>query len=332
MRTAKRFIYLFVILTVVLMSGCNRQVGPGTDPNTLQAWIDKPLHDSIHPFGSINVLAHGSAYAELQQIELSFSPKGSDQRTLVETKAPGIIYQVPEGRGNQSTLLGQANWSWTPPGTGEFTLYIRVRGSNNVWSDYARADVVIIPPQFDRDGLTQPQPADDSPKIEATFTVTPTATPTLTATPTDTPTPHPTLPPAELVKQSPSTNKVYYEGTSCSPQNVTFRVRASHPYGIDGLLFFYRLRDQSTGNQTGWSSGDTMFFEGDGLYSLIRSGNQLAQLGSFDGTNATVSYQFVLQPSQGETVRSAVFNDLTLSKCITIIIPGPINTPTVTVK
>ncbi len=329
MRSSKIFIWLLAILALALTSGCNRPLGPRTGPSALDAWIDKPLHGSTYALGPIDVLAHGSAYSELQQFELSFSPKESDQRTLVEAKAPGIIYQ---GEGSRSTLLGQVSWTWTPPTAGKFTLYVRARGPENSWSEYARAQVLITALKPLDSDFTQPQPTGDVPQIVAIATATPTPTPTPTATPTNTPTASPTLPPAELVKLSISTNKVYYDGTSCSPQNVTLRARASHPNGIDALLFFYRLRDQSSGTQTGWSSGQSMFIAGDDIYSLTLSGRQLAQLGSFGGLNATVSYQFVLQPAQGETVRSAVFEDLTLSRCITVIIPGPIYTETPTVK
>jgi hypothetical protein len=106
---------------------------------------------------------------------------------------------------------------------------------------------------------------------------------------------------------------IVYTG-SCSPNQVTFRVRAMHPDGIRGVTFFFRV--QQNGQSTPWSNGQAMNSVGDGFYQLLLTGNHLENDSGF--VQATVFYQFVIEPTGAQLadfVRSQVYSDLTLLAC-----------------
>jgi hypothetical protein len=129
-----------------------------------------------------------------------------------------------------------------------------------------------------------------------------------------------------------TTSQVFYGGTTCTPLEVTFNAEAVHPDGVNVVVFFYRLEDQETGITTAWSSGQAMLLTGTTQHTLTLTGDQLARPMGFGGNNATVRYQFALQPGQGEIIRSPVYSDITLSRCFAaFIFPGLINTPTPTI-
>lgn len=153
----------------------------------------------------------------------------------------------------------------------------------------------------------------------------PAASPTMA--PTSTSTPGPTL---SVQGTPPSTNSIYFGSGSCSPFNVTFGAQASDSSAVKAMVFFYRLKDSSTGKTTNWSSGQAMNPDGAGHYTLSLSGRQLD--GGTGYKKATVEYQFALQPKQGQIVRSQVYTDVQLLRCGTIIAPPPvtIKTPTPT--
>jgi hypothetical protein len=89
---------------------------------------------------------------------------------------------------------------------------------------------------------------------------------------------------------------------------------ARHPAGIKVLVFFHRLHEIDSGKDSGWSEGLSMNPKGDDIYSLSVSGDTI--LGESGFTSETwVSYQFIIQPQNGELVRSTVYTDLNLLPC-----------------
>ncbi|MGH2581694.1 MAG: hypothetical protein ACRDFQ_02205 [Anaerolineales bacterium] len=109
----------------------------------------------------------------------------------------------------------------------------------------------------------------------------------------------------------------------CSPNEVTFAVRAVHTDGIRTVTFFYHLTAPN-GETTPWSNGEAMSPAGGDYYALVQTGNHLYSDSGF--TQAVVSYQFVIEPvggSSADFVRSEVFSDLTLAACGAVEEPPP---------
>jgi len=98
----------------------------------------------------------------------------------------------------------------------------------------------------------------------------------------------------------------------CTPNRVSFEVKAFHPSGIRSVTLFFKVEDPG-GEQSPWNAGVSMPFMGDDYYLLTQTADQL--LGSSDFDEATVLYQFVLEPSDGEFIRSQVFRNLAIDRC-----------------
>lgn len=118
---------------------------------------------------------------------------------------------------------------------------------------------------------------------------------------------------AGFADRSLDTNLVY--SGDCSPNQVTFAIRAIHPDGIRTVTFFHHLTSPD-GDTTPWSRGEAMIPAGNDYYALVQTGNHLDADNGF--SQAAVSYQFVIEPigsSSADFVRSEVFSDLTLAAC-----------------
>jgi hypothetical protein len=282
------------ILLLLALAGCS--AAPASGP---QAWIDAPLDGSQLPLAHQEVIAHGADSGGISQLELTIN--GSEPQNM----APP----------DTSAGLAHVKWIWHPPEPGRYILAVRAQTSGGEWSDPSQVVVTIG------------EPATPSP--------TPTEGPTATATPTASPTPTetPTALPAGISGQTPSTGRVFFGGASCDPQQVTFRAQASTPDGIKVVVFFYRVEDAASGQQTDWSQGEAMNPQSDGIFVLTKSGDSLARISGFSGDGGIVHYQFALQPVQGQITRSPVYTNLQLARCNAIIILPPITllTPTPTV-
>jgi hypothetical protein len=106
----------------------------------------------------------------------------------------------------------------------------------------------------------------------------------------------------------------YYGGAGCDPRRLTVQIKAQHPDGIKVMVFFHRLLEVNGSKDSGWSDGFSMNTGGQDLYTLSMNAERLVEKSGFQ-TQARVSYQFVMQTSKGEFVRSAVFSDLQISPC-----------------
>jgi hypothetical protein len=168
---------LLALASIVLLGACNFSGGPKAEVAALSAWIDKPLNESTHVFGPIEILGHGAAYDELSQLELSYFYGDSLERTLIGSTAPAVS-NVKAGSGASTTaVLAQAKWSWVPPTTGTYLLNLRVQRGDGAWSDYGKAQITVILPDLPIGGLIQPEPG-QGPQPASTPTLPSTSTPT----------------------------------------------------------------------------------------------------------------------------------------------------------
>ena len=131
--------------------------------------------------------------------------------------------------------------------------------------------------------------------------------------------PTPTPVSAAISGLAPDTPQVYFGFGACTPKQVTFNARVPDASSAKVVVFFYRLQDVDSGDQTDWSSGQAMPSQGGGQYSLTLTGSALA--GSAGIAHARVRYQFALQLQSGEIVRSAVYDDVELAQCGIIRLP-----------
>lgn len=135
-------------------------------------------------------------------------------------------------------------------------------------------------------------------------------------------------PPPSFGSPQLSTDQVYYRDAGCGPGNVTFSIEAEHPAGVKSVVLFRRLHEIGGSQDSGWSAVDSMDPVGGNTYSLSVSGNSLVAGTGFE-SSAQVSYQFVIEPQNGEFVRSTVYQDLSLAPCyISTDTPTPSPTPT----
>jgi hypothetical protein len=118
--------------------------------------------------------------------------------------------------------------------------------------------------------------------------------------------------PAPGVPQLSST-RVYYGAAGCDPAQVTIQFAAGAPDGVKAVFLFHRSHG-TNGDDSGWSEGISMNSIGTNQYSLTVSGNTLVGSSGIT-TEASMSYQFVIQTQKDEYVRSTVYSDLLLSPC-----------------
>ena len=173
---------------------------------------------------------------------------------------------------------------------------------------------------------TRPKTITQTDTKTATFTKTKTITPTntKTATPTKTKTITPTITPQpDFGSPQFSTDKVYYGDPSCGSNNVKIGIHAEHPAGITVVVFFHKLSEINSSNESEWSSGISMIPEGGSMYSLTVSGDRLVE-GTEFSTSAQVVSQFVIQPQSGTYYKSPFYRELSLFPCT--ISPPPLST------
>ncbi len=174
---------LRVMLLIVLgslLAACNFSGGPKADKGALSAWIDKPLNESTHVLGPIEILGHGAAYNDVSMLELSYFYGDSLERTLIGSTAPDIV-NIKQGSGaSTAAVLGRAKWSWIPPTIGTYLLNLRVQRGDGAWSDYGKAQITVIMPDLPIGGVIQPEPGQGPQPVSS-------PTPTSTSTPTPEP-------------------------------------------------------------------------------------------------------------------------------------------------
>lgn len=264
------------------------------------AWIDKPLEGSSFPVGEVLVMAHAAAPEGLAGVELRV---GEERVALSSPEDP-------------AASLVTLSWEWRAEEPGAYLLQVRAQNHQGTWGEFDQSLITII--------------GQDTPIASPTPTQSPTGTTSATATltPSATSTATVTAAPGSIGVPTLSNQEVRYDG-SCTPAQVSWQVAAQHPSGVGSVFLFHRLQDVDSGQSTGWSQGRAMTHSGGGTYQLTLTGDQLALAVGYQGQAARVQYQIVLQPLQGENLRSSVYDNLSLKKCgIIIIIPPPFPTAT----
>lgn len=173
----KSFATILFITLILGMAGCNYNGAPKADQSVVSAWIDKPLDDSTFPLGPIEVVAHGAAYDQVAQLELSVQFQSNPTGAVVAANAPEVVNVKAGGSGGTQAVLGRTNWIWTPAKPGVYTLHVRAQKGDGSWSDDATAEVTVVLPDLPLGGLTEPLPQPGgNPVPTATATAAPSPT------------------------------------------------------------------------------------------------------------------------------------------------------------
>jgi len=135
--------------------------------------------------------------------------------------------------------------------------------------------------------------------------------------PDSTPTPTPAM--ISFGKPTVSTETLYFPGPNtrlaCGPKEVKFQIGLSSVEGVANVLFFARLKEQSTGKLGAWSDGVSMTPIGNNQYEITLWAENIPEVRAF--TEAWLQYQFVALDAAGQViVRSEVFWNITLLRCI----------------
>jgi len=182
---------------------------------------------------------------------------------------------------------------------------IRVRSQNgsSVWSTPAVVTVNVGSgtPTWTATPTRARKPPTDTPTITAT------ATRRATRTPTATPSPAAAL---EFGAPVLSAADFYFNGP-CTPNQVQIHIHVTGTDKVSVMVFFYKLRNTASGQETSWSAGEAMHSLGVNRYVLTLTSDAI-QTGF---PESQVVYQFVAQLAKGVNARSEVFNNLTLHDC-----------------
>ncbi len=131
-----------------------------------------------------------------------------------------------------------------------------------------------------------------------------------------TPTPTPAL--LSFGKPVVSTETLYFygpnSGRDCGPRQVTFQVGLSSTEGVANVLFFARLKEQSSGRLGAWSDGVSMTPLGNNTYEITLWSENIPDVRTFG--ESWLQYQFVALDKAGAAIaRSEVFWNVTLLRC-----------------
>jgi CSLREA domain-containing protein len=131
-------------------------------------------------------------------------------------------------------------------------------------------------------------------------------------------TPTPTPMPFSFINPWISTDRVYYQPSysnyQCDPAEVMFRIDLSNSEGVANVNLFVRLKEQSSGILSEWSSGVPMSSIGNNQYQVTLPGEDIP--GSRTFSESWVQYQFVALDAGGNALaRSEVFWNLTFAPC-----------------
>ncbi len=266
--------FLFFVVIACTIPG----VGAGARA-AVNVGIESPASGDSFPLGPVTVVYSASSSDGIAEVELSVDD--------------AVVMRVDEI--NQSIIVSE--YTWTPNAPGEYTIRVRARSGENVWSDTEQVEITI----------------ESTPAPTATVAAT-------AAVPTATPEPGPTPDPFRIfdVKASPFT--FYYGDDDCGPNEITITAKVNFPNQVQGLVLFTRFADQESFEMTNWDSGRSMSKFSDDTYRITLKASDLPNYNKYEF--ATLFYQIVATRSGGgEAGRTTIFKNAHLEIC-----PQP-NTP-----
>lgn len=285
----KTFQVVILVLLLAALTGCNLpQNKAGTSDikgGITQAWFDFPVDGMILSLKPYELVSHVTDPGGVAQVEWSIN--GS------------VVATDPIGKAVETVNeLSEFHYKWTPSQPGEYLITVRAQAKGGDWGSPAKVKVVVP-------GELTVTP---SPTMTATIVSSVTPTVTSTITPTITPTVDDKL---ALVDMTLSTKQFYRPG--CTPDSVTFTIRATKPKEVDYIYLFYKLMDTGSSRQTESNGGRAMKKSGADTWTLTVKASEIYDYKLFD--NAWFVYQFIAQSDGKAVARSKSMADIRLSIC-----------------
>jgi hypothetical protein len=241
--------------------------------------IESPASGDSFPLGPVTIVYSASSSDGIAEVELSVDD--------------AVVMSVDEI--NQSIIVSE--YTWTPLASGDYTIRVRARSSEGVWSDYKQVNITI----------------ESTPAPTATIAVT-------AAVPTVTPEPGPTPDPFRIFDVKADRFTFYYGDDDCGPNEITITAKVNFPNQVQGLVLFTRFADQESFEMTNWDSGRSMSKFSEDTYRITLKASDLPNYNKYEF--ATLFYQIVATRSGGgEAGRTTIFKNAHLEIC-----PQP-NTP-----
>ena len=266
----------FMFFVVIACSIPGVRVGTSAEVNV---GIESPNSGDSFPLGPVMIVYSASSSDGIAEVELSVND--------------AVVMSVDEI--NQSIIVSE--YTWTPLASGEYTIRVRARSSEGVWSDYKQVNITI----------------ESTPAPTATVAVT-------AAVPTVTPEPGPTPDPFRIFDVKADRFTFYYGDDDCGPNEITITAKVNFPNQVQGLVLFTRFADQESFEMTNWDSGRSMSKFSDDTYRITLKASDLPNYNKYEF--ATLFYQIVATRSGGgEAGRTTIFKNAHLEIC-----PQP-NTP-----
>ena len=143
------------LILLVLAAGCGpNQVQPGSE--SLHAWIDAPLNESVLALEPYEIVAHASDPQAISGLEINVN--GTELASLANPD-PG-------------ELLALFKQVWVPPGPGEYQIDVKAQNAAGEWSETASVlvrveaqpeEAVVMQPE----GEESPEPTSCEPTLTA---------------------------------------------------------------------------------------------------------------------------------------------------------------------
>jgi hypothetical protein len=283
----KTYLFITIVLWLVSLTGCNLpQINTGAGDvygKKTQAWFDFPVDGMILALKPYELVSHVTDPGGIAQVE--WSVNGS------------VVATDPIGKAVETVNeLSEFHYRWTPEQPGEYLISVRPQSTGGEWGPSAKVRVTI--------------PGEMTATPTMTATITPSLMPTITATvtPTITPTADDKL---ALVDMTKSTNQFYHPG--CTPDSVTFTIRATKPQDVKYMYLFYKLMDTKGTGQTEINGGRPMKKTGTDTWTLTVKASEIEGYKRF--ANAWFVYQFIAQGGSEVVARSQAMGDIQLSVC-----------------
>jgi hypothetical protein len=262
--------FMFFVVIACTIPG----VGAGARA-AINVGIESPADGDSLPLGPVTIVYSASSSDNIAEVELSVDN--------------AVVMRVDEI--NQSISVSE--FTWTPYAPGAYTIRVRARSGENVWSDYEQINITI----------------EQAPEPTATVAV-PTVTPEPVATPD----------PFRIFDVKADRFTFYYGDDDCGPNEVTITAKVNFPSQVQGLVLFTRFADQESFEMTNWDSGRSMSKFSDDTYRITLKASDLPNYNKYEF--ATLFYQIVATRSGGgEAGRTTIFKNVHLEIC-----PQP-NTP-----
>jgi hypothetical protein len=211
-----------------------------------------------------------------------------------------VVASEPVGQAvNTIENLSEFHQSWTPAEPGEYVLNVRAQSASGNWTMPAEAAVTILGEMT----------ATSSPTVtETALSLTPSQTPTATSTSTSTPTTD-----SQLALVDAAKSGAQFSHGSCTPNSLTFSIRATQPKAVTYMYLFFKLQDKGSGEQTASNGGAAMTKSGTDTWTLTVNGNQISDNNRFD--ESWFVYQFIAQGGTDVVARSKQLSDVTFTAC-----------------